>query len=127
MAVAVQEVATEVDQVVDVVQSVYRSHLETVETGPLAEFVAAPGGAGTLRAVSIPAQHEVEVVLDEDADPAIVAVAAWALAERGWSITVLTRIDRLGEAHLALRGVPCRLQGWWTDGVGVEFGCYEVA
>jgi len=125
VAIAVQEVATEVDHVVDTVMTIYRSHMEHAVAGSIAEFVAAPAGAGAVRAVSIPARRTIEAVLGDEADADVLGAVAWTLADRGWRLDVLCRADALGDAHGVLRGVPCRLQGWWADNLNIEFGAYE--
>lgn len=121
MAVAVQAVATEIDQVLTAVGDRCAALMEVANEMPLAEFVAAPRAAGALRSVVVPGLRSVEIALDEEFDPALLTSVAWDLLAKGWTLTVLVTLDRLGEAHGALRGTPCVLQGWWDDGVDVHF------
>jgi hypothetical protein len=67
----------------------------------------------------------VEIVLDSDTDIAMLAEVAWALDERAWLLNVIVSLNRLGEAHTALRGTPCTLQGWWFDEDSVRFAGFE--
>lgn len=125
MAVAVQAVATEVDEVLTAVGDRCSALMEEANEMPLAEFVSAPRAAGALRSVVVPGLRCVEVALDEESDPSLLAPVGWDLLGKGWTLIVLVSLDRLGEAHGALRGTPCVLQGWWDDGLGVQFGAPE--
>jgi hypothetical protein len=50
---------------------------------------------------------------------------AWTLDERAWMLNIIVSLDRLGDAHTALRGAPCTLQGWWFDDDAVRFAGFE--
>ncbi|HHC07190.1 MAG TPA: hypothetical protein ENK55_00520 [Actinobacteria bacterium] len=126
MAVAVLDAATEVDLVAAETASLYHAHGEHAVEMPLAEFLAEAGGAGAIRAVVCESLRTVELVADAEIDPAMLAAAVWRLTGRGWRVTVLVGLDRIGEAHGGLRGTPCTLQSWWRDGDVVVFGAHEI-
>jgi len=126
MAVAVIETLTEVDRVVEATTAAFAAQREPTAEMALAEFIAVPIAAGVLRSVVVPGTRTVEVPVDEGVDPAVLGPVAWDLQERGWQLTVLAPLVRLGETHAALRGTPCTLQGWWQDGAGLEFGGREI-
>ncbi|MDA2978805.1 MAG: hypothetical protein O3B42_03455 [Actinomycetota bacterium] len=125
MAVAVQEPITSVDLVTEAVVDVYRSHIEDATEMALAEFIDAPRSVGAVRAIVAPKGRIVEVVLDDDSDPDSLIDVAWVLDNRAWKLNVLVGLERLGEAHTALRGAPLTLQGWWYEDEGVRFAGFE--
>ncbi len=125
MAVAVQESITSVDMVTEAVLDVYRSQVEEANEMALAEFIDAPKVVGSIRAIVAPARRVVEVVLDGDSSPEDLIEVAWVLSERAWMLNVLVGLDRLGDAHTALRGTPATLQGWWVASDSVHFAGYE--
>lgn len=125
MAVAVQEPITSVDLVNEAVLDVYRSHIEDATEMALAEFIDAPRSVGAVRAIVAPRERAVEVVLDDDSDPASLTDVAWVLDDRAWTLNVLVGLERLGEAHTALRGTPVTLQGWWYEAESVRFAGFE--
>ena len=128
MAVAVREsVITDVDRVAEATLDLYARRCDLATEMPLAELLPVPSDLGALRAVVDGADRAVEIVLDADVDAAAVAPAAWALAAKGFSTTVLVPLDRLGEAHEGLRGTPCVLQGWWESEDRIAFGAFETA
>jgi len=126
MAVAVLDASTEVDLVAAAVARSYEAQAEQAVDMPLAEFLADAGGAGSIRAVVSESARTVELVVDEEVDPAMLAPAAWRLDGRGRRVIVLVALDRIGVAHAGLRGVPCRLQPWWFEGDEVLFGGFEI-
>ncbi len=126
MAVAVLDAATEVDLVALETVKIYGRAGEHAVDVPLVEFLADAGGAGSIRAVVSETARTAELIVDAGVDPSMLAPAAWRLAGRGWTVTVLVALDRIGEAHAGLRGVPCRLQPWWFDGDAVVFGAHEL-
>jgi len=91
----------------------------------LAGFLDSPADAGAVRAVVADRTRMVEVVLDADTDIDLLAEVAWALDERAWLLNVIVALNRLGDAHTALRGTPCTLQGWWFDDDSVRFTDFE--
>lgn len=106
----------------------YVARAERVDEVPLVEMVSG-GGAGDLTGVMAVVAGDlrvVEIVLPDDVSCEAVASATWILSGRGWSVDVLVPSHRLGEAHAALRSVPCRLQPWWIDGDEVSFGHHET-
>lgn len=125
MAVAVQEPITSVDLVADAVLSVYRSRIEDATEMTLAEVIGAPHPAGAVRAVVASNDRMVEVVLDAESHPDALTDVAWTLNDRSWSLNVIVALERLGEAHTALRGTPTTLQGWWYSDDAVRFAGYE--
>ena len=66
-----------------------------------------------------------ELMVDETVMCAQVTMAIWSLVEQGWQANIVVPASRMGEAHTALRGVPCLLQAWWEDPSGICFGSYE--
>ena len=125
MAVAVQEPTTNVDYVAEAVLDVYRSHVEEATHMSLAEFIDSPISVGAIRAIVAHDSHTVEVVLDGDSPTELLSEVAWTVAGRGWHLNVLVNLARLGDAHTALRGAPCSLQGWWFEGEMVRFSGHE--
>jgi hypothetical protein len=67
-----------------------------------------------------------EIMVDETVMCAQLTGALWSLNDQGWRATVVVPTARLGEAHTALRGVPCRLQGWWEDTAAICFASPEI-
>ena len=126
MAVAVQETSTSVDYVADAVLDVYRAHVEEATQMSLAEFIDSPISVGAIRAIVAQDSHSIEVVLDSDSSTTMLAEVAWTVASRGWHLNVLTNLARLGDAHTALRGSPCTLQGWWFEDEMVRFSSHEI-
>ncbi|MEE8485279.1 MAG: hypothetical protein V3S38_01820 [Acidimicrobiia bacterium] len=125
MAVAVQEPITSVDLVTEAVLGVYRSRIEDATEMTLAEVLGTPDPAGAVRAVVASKERIVEVVLDDESHPDALANVAWMLDDRSWRLNVIVALERLGEAHTALRGTPSTLQGWWYHDDGVRFAGYE--
>ncbi|MDK1019252.1 MAG: hypothetical protein QGD89_07620 [Actinomycetota bacterium] len=125
MAVAVQEPRTSVDYVTEAVLIVYRAHVDEATEMALAEFLESPVEAGALRAIVAEKSRMVEVVLDTATSIDVLTEVAWELDGRAWLLNVVVSLDRLGEAHMALRGAPCTLQGWWFDDDTVRFTAFE--
>jgi len=125
MAVAVQEPTTNVDFVAEAVLDAYRSHVEDATHMSLAEFIDSPKSVGAIRAIVAQDSHAIEVVLDGDSPMEMLCEVAWTLEGRGWHLNVLVNLSRLGDAHTALRGTPCSLQGWWFDDEMVRFSSHE--
>ena len=118
---------TAVAPVVDAVISAHAARGNRVLDIPLLEMVHVSVAADTaaIRSVVVAADRVVELVLDDGPFEAV-GPAVWALAARGWDVVALTPASRVGEAHRALRGTPCRLQPWWTDAAAVRFGKFET-
>jgi hypothetical protein len=125
MAVAVQEPITSVDLVTEAVLDVYRARIEEATEMTLAEVLGTPNPAGAVRAVVMAKERTVEVVLDDESHPDALANVAWTLDDRSWKLNVIVSLERLGEAHTALRGTPSTLQGWWYADDAVRFASYE--
>lgn len=125
MAVAVQESITSVDLVTEAVLDIYRARVEDATEMALAEFIDDPRSVGAVRAIVAHRDRMVEVVLDDESEPDALIDVAWVLDDRSWKLNVLVGLDRLGEAHTALRGAPLSLQGWWFDDDAVRFAAFE--
>jgi hypothetical protein len=125
MAVAVQEARTSVDFVTEAVLFAHRAHVNDATEMSLAEFLESPVDAGAVRAVVAERTRMVEVVVDADTNVDMLSEVAWSLDERAWMLNVIVSLDRLGEAHMALRGTPSTLQGWWFDDDSVRFAGFE--
>jgi hypothetical protein len=125
MAVAVQEARTSVDFVTEAVLVAHRAQVNDATEMSLAEFLESPVDAGAVRAIVAERTRTIEIVLDADTNLEMLAEVAWALDERAWMLNVVVSLDRLGEAHTALRGTPCTLQGWWFDEDSVRFSGFE--
>jgi hypothetical protein len=126
MAVAVHDTLTEVDRVAAATVDVYTRRRDPVTQMPLAELLDIPKSVGSLRAVVAVTERLVEIALDADFDAASLTPGLWALASRGWQPIVLIALDRIGSAHVELRGTPCRLQAWWLLDDQVVFGGFEI-
>lgn len=126
MAVAVQDTLTEVDRVTAATVDVYAHRSDVATEMPLAELLDVPKSVGTIRSVVARTERRVEIVLDADFDAAALAPGLWALAGNGWQPIVLVALDRIGTAHVELRGTPCLLQAWWLDEDRVVFGGFET-
>ncbi len=128
MAVAVREsMVTDVDRVTAATLDVYARRRDLATEMPLAELLSVPSDLGALRAVVGATDRTVEIVLDAEVEAAAIAPSAWALAAKGLQPVVLVALDRIGEAHEGLRGTPCRLQSWWSNGDAIVFGAFETA
>ena len=125
MAVAVQEPRTSVDFVSEAVLAAHRGHIDEATEMSLAEFLDSPIDAGAVRCVVASRSRMIEVVVDVETSIEMLSEVAWALDERSWMLNVIVSLDRLGEAHTALRGSPCTLQGWWFDDDTVRFAGFE--
>jgi len=125
MAVAVQEDRTSVDFVTEAVLATHRAHANEATQMSLAEVLDSPVAAGAVRAIVATKPRVVEVVVDADTVIDILAEVAWELDDRAWLLNIVISLDRLGEAHTALRGAPCTLQGWWFDDDAVRFAGFE--
>ena len=126
MAVAVQEPTTSVDFVTGSVVANYQARAEDSIEVSLAELIDAPKDVGAIRAVVGTNQHLAEVVLDEESPVHSMGAVAWALDAQGLRLNVLVGLDRMGEAHMELRGTPCTLQGWWFADDDVHFTGFET-
>ena len=126
MAVAVQEPTTDVDFVTSAVVTNHRARVEPSVELSLAEVIETPVEVGSTRAVMAPAANSVEVVLDAETPLFAMSEVAWQLQREGLVMNVLVSLDRLGEAHMELRGTPCTLQGWWISDDDVRFTGYEI-
>lgn len=106
----------------------YAARHERVAEVPLSRVLegAVAGDVTGVRAVVAGDLRVVEIVLPEEMEPGALASAIWLLAARGWSVDLLAPSHRLGEAHVALRGSPCRLQPWWLDDGEISFGSFET-
>ena len=127
MAMAVQVSLIGTERVVDRTLAIYSAHLErAIETtlGDMADREIAVDVA-RLSVVAAGDTRVAEVMLDETVLCAQLSAALWSLAEQGWQTNVVVPASRMGEAHTALRGVPCRLQAWWEDSTGIAFGSHE--
>jgi hypothetical protein len=125
MAVAVQEPITSVDLVTEAVLDNYRACIEDATEMTLAEVLGTPHDAGAVRAVVVQKLRIVEIVLDDESHPDTLANVAWTLDDRSWKLNVVLPLERLGEAHTALRGTPSTLQGWWYEDEAVRFAGFE--
>jgi hypothetical protein len=128
MAMAVQVSLIGTDRVVDRALAIYRAHLERAIEVPLGDMVDCEVSVDVAR-LSVVAAGEVraaEIMVDETVLCAELTAAVWSLADQSWRATVVVPVARLGEAHTALRGVPCKLQGWWEDGGAIGFGSHET-
>ena len=126
MAVAVQEPTTDVDFVTGAVVANHRARVEPSVELSLAEIIDTPVEVGATRAVMAPDARTVEVVLDVETPMFAMSEVAWQIQREGLSLNVLVGLDRLGEAHIELRGIPCTLQGWWIADDDVRFTGYEI-
>ncbi len=98
-----------------------RAGITMIET-PLAVLT---GVAGDATALVAPEHGVVECITDGDYGP--VAAAARRLNGEGWRVVVLAPAADMGEAHRVLRGVPARIQPWWSGAdETVVFGVPEV-
>jgi hypothetical protein len=119
------EAVTEAAKVATAAAGVHVARGGVAAVGPLGEVVGDVTGAGrSLWAVV--SDTTIEVVRDESTDAAATAVAVAALAAAGWRVVVLVASQFMGDAHRALRGLPCRLQQWWFEADEVAFGVFEV-
>lgn len=128
MAMAVQASFIGTERVVDRALAIYRAHLERAMAVPLADMVDRDVTVDVAR-LSVVAAGEsrvAEIMVDETVVCDQLVGAIWSLAEQGWTTTVVVPAERMGEAHSALRGLPCRLQAWWEDGALVCFGAFET-
>lgn len=125
MAVAVQESITSVDMVTEAALDLYRARVDEANEMALAEFIDAPKVVGSMRAIVAPRERIVEVVLDDESAPEDLIEVAWVVSDRAWNLNVLVALDRLGDAHTALRGTPATLQGWWLADGAVHFAGFE--
>ncbi len=126
MAVAVQEPTTSVDFVTGAIVANYRARAEDSIEVSLAELIDAPRNVGSVRAVVGTNQHLAEVVLDEESPVHSMAAVAWELDAHALRLNVLVGLERMGEAHIELRGTPCTLQGWWFADDDVHFTGFET-
>ncbi len=126
MAVAVQEPTTSVDFVTGAIVANYRARAEDSIEVSLAELIVAPKNVGSVRAVVGTNQHLAEVVLDEESPVHSMAAVAWELDAHALRLNVLVGLERMGEAHIELRGTPCTLQGWWFADDDVHFTGFET-
>ena len=127
MAIAVQASLIGTERVVDRALAIYRAHLERAVEVPLGDMVdrEIAVDAARLSVVAAGESRVAEIMVDETVMCDQLSQGIWSLAEQGWNTTVVLPAPRMGEAHHALRGLPCRLQAWWEDGSMVCFGAYE--
>jgi hypothetical protein len=128
MAMAVQVSLIGTERVVDRTLAIYRAHLERAIEVPLGDMVdrQVPVDVARLSVVAAGEIRVAEIMVDETVMCAQLTGALWSLNDQGWRATVVVPTARLGEAHTALRGVPCRLHGWWEDTAAICFGSPEI-
>ena len=127
MAMAVQASLIGTERVVDRALAIYRAHLDRAVEVPLGDMVDREIGVDAARLFVVAATDNrvAEIMIDETVVCGQLIQSVWSLAEQGWTTTVVIPAARMGEAHHALRGLPCRLQAWWEDGSTIFFGGYE--
>ncbi len=127
MAMAVQVSLIGTDRVVDRALAIYGAHLERAIHAPLGDMVDREIAIDVARLSVVAAgdSRTAEIMVDETVLCAQVSPAIWSLADQGWETTIVVPASRMGEAHTALRGIPCRLQAWWEDASGIAFGPFE--
>ena len=127
MAMAVQVSLIGTDRVVDRALAISRAHLERAIEVPLGDMVDREVAVDVARlsVVAMGDSRVAEIMVDETVMCAQVTMAIWSLVEQGWQANIVVPASRMGEAHTALRGVPCHLQAWWEDPSGICFGSYE--
>lgn len=127
MAMAVQASLIGTDRVVDRALAIYGAHLERAIQVPLGDMVDCDVAIDVARLAVVAAgdKRVAEIMVDETVVCEQLAPALWSLADQGWKATIVVPAARMGEAHFALRGLPCRLQAWWDDDANVCFGAYE--
>jgi hypothetical protein len=127
MAITVQARLIGTERVVDRALAIYRAHLEQAVEVPLGDMVdrEIAADAARLSVVAAGESRVAEIMVDETVVCEQLIQAVWSLAGQGWSTTVVMPAARMGEAHFALRGLPCRLQAWWEDGPTIYFGSHE--
>jgi len=114
------------ERVAEAVGDVYSDRRSDVRVVGLTDLVYGLGvPAGTLCLVADEPQT-VEIILSMGSDPAALRGPINVLDDEGWVVTVLVPSERLGEAHLGLRGTDCLLQAWWIEADDVHFGTYET-
>ena len=126
MAVAVRETITDVDRVATAVLDSYAERGETALESQLVEFLDLPSKLGSIRTVTADSERVVEIVLDADMEAGALTPGIWRVHGRGWDVRVLVALDRIGQAHPELRGVPCLLQPYWFTDEGISFGACEI-
>ena len=128
MAIAVQASLIGTERVVDRALAIYRAHLDKAIEVPLGDMVDTGVGIDVARVAVVAAGESrvAEIMVDETIVCEQLSAAIWSLANQGWSATVVVPAERMGEAHYALRGLPCVLQAWWEDGTTVCFGSHEI-
>jgi hypothetical protein len=128
MAMAVQVSLIGTERVVDRALAIYRAHLERAQQVSLGEMVdrEVTVDAARLAVVAAGDSRVAEIMVDETVLCQQLTQAIWSLSDQGWQTVVVVPAARMGEAHFALRGVPCRLQAWWEDDATVRFGAHEV-
>ncbi len=127
MAIAVQARLIGTERVVDRALAIYRAHVEQAIEVPLGEMVdcEVPVDVARLSVVAAGDSRVAEIMLDETVVCDQLNRAIWSVAEQGWTANVVVPAERMGEAHHALRGIPCSLQPWWEDGTAINFGAHE--
>lgn len=128
MAMAVQASLIGTERVVDRTLAIYRAHLDRAVQVSLGEMVDrdVPVDVAGLTVVAAGDARVAEIMVDETVVCQQLTQSIWSLADQGWQTVVVVPAARMGEAHFALRGVPCRLQAWWDDGSTICFGSHET-
>lgn len=128
MAIAVQASLIGTERVVDRALAIYRAHLEKAIAIPLGDMVDTDVAIDVARLTAVAAGESriAEIMVDETVVCEQLTPAIWSLSAQGWDATVVVPAERMGEAHFAMRGLPCQLQAWWEDGATVCFGSFET-
>ncbi|MDH3307010.1 MAG: hypothetical protein OEO77_05780 [Acidimicrobiia bacterium] len=79
-----------------------------------------------LPTVACSEEGRIEVVWTQGAEPAALARTVASLTATAWDVWVLVPSERLGIAHVALRGCNVTLQPWWFEAGLVHFGRPEI-
>ena len=128
MALAIETETTEVDSILAACAKRYAAL--RVEVDQLVwdriELRDGSPGASSIRGVVVPRHQRIECVLPPTADLPTHVEALGRLAGGGWEVWALVPMGSMGDAHRLMRGVPVRLQAWWTDGGDIHFGRPET-
>ena len=116
----------ELSTVVDASEATYRAHGMQVTQVSWSDLTSESAGGALDPPTIITSDQTLECILDREADPAELAKALQELDGQGWKAVVVVPLERLGHAHVALRGTPALLQSWWTVGDTVHFGHHEI-
>ena len=100
---------------------------ELVRWSSIASQLASTSSESITWAVVIPRLGRIECVMDPSKNLGDARSGLDELLVRGWAVSVLMPVRKMGAAHEVFHGLDVHLQGWWFRAAKCTFTSPEVA